>query len=43
MSKSSRSVSPTESSMLHFVKQRQVLTFQTVPRTVEIPQVQFLK
>ena len=38
----SRSVSPTESSMCQVVKQHQVPTFQTVPRTVEIPQVQFL-
>ena len=38
----SRSVSPTESSMCQVVMQHQVPTFQTVPRTAEIPQVQFL-
>ena len=38
----SRSVSLTESSMCQVVKQHQVMAFQTVPRTVEIPQVQFL-
>ena len=38
----SRSVSPTESSMCQVMKQRQVPTVQTVPRTVEVPQVQFL-
>ena len=38
----SRSVSPTESSMCQVVKQHQVPTIQAVPRTVEVPQVQFL-
>ena len=38
----SRSVSPTESSMCQVVKQRQVPTIQTDPRTVEVPQAQFL-
>ena len=38
----SRSVSPTESSMCQVVQQNQVPTFQPVPRTVKISQVQFL-
>ena len=37
-----RSVSPTESSMCQVVKQRQVPTVQGIPRTVEVPQVQFM-
>ena len=40
--RASRSVSPTESSMCQVVKQRQVPTIKAVPRTVEVPQVQFL-
>ena len=38
----SQSESSYKSSMCQVVKQRQVLTIQTVPRTVEVPQVEFL-
>ena len=41
--RASGSVSPTEPSMCQVVKQHQVPTFQTVPRRVEIPPVQFLR